>query len=721
MISLDNEVQISPQPLKYKKTDQKKGRSVDDPSVRSMQKIVDKGLVGRPVVDRNRVEGVAIKRISTRTSSTFLSEVGDYSDPNLSNRAETVALARKLRSVEGVCSSVIDLLVDFAVVDGSFFSDNEELKDLLNKWAKYVNSPVKDNIKRGTVFPVPGLREFARRIVDDILTDGDSVFSLFWSKGVKLEPDSEAAFLPVTMKALDTLSLSEDSELAKLGFERLTLKLSTGLIDKIKNPKTDADKVLKDVLPKEWLTSINNNEDIVLDPRVTYHLKRNGKDYKPWGESYLLKAFTAVSNKRRLQAVDASTIDGLINRVTIYSIGLQDKEKNPAYHIPSANRVNALIDMLTDPNRMNSIVWPGPDLSVQEVGPDAKILEFDKKYRQADIDIIRALHVSPLLIDGTGTSKDWVEFLSTEVGLSAVRNQLQQVFTLIAKEIAIANNMDFETLGYRYETLPLKEEATVKNFAIKMYEHGVLSIESFLKAMGYDLGVEKVLKQREKDEGLADLMVNLNIPGQTNINNVGQNDPGRPDNVEEIDKRSAAFISDPNTFYFENYLRLFDTMVANVKNALGVGDLELAESFVLSSFKQFNLSVDMELIQVFRKYAKRNDSDMINFLKAWNEKYITKFYNEVLDKLRSDSESFEAYIKSLNYRLYQYARESAIKAFWVAQIVRAKYRGHSQAVVLCKDDATCDLSKEPNKVYSLDYLIENFPTHPNCRCVLDFM
>lgn len=668
--------------------------------------------------DKSLVEGVAIHTTTnSRTASSFLTDVSDYSDPNLERRAEVVGLARKLRSVEGVCSSVIDLLVDFAIVKGSFYTDNEELKGLLNKWADYVNSPIQENIKKGVVFPVPGLRAFARKVADDYFTDGDSVFSLFWKNSVKLDPNGDAYFLPVAIKALDTLTLEADEDLAKLGYERLELKLSTRVIDKIKNPQTDADKALKDVLPKEWISSLNKNEPIILDPRVTYHLKRNAKDYKPWGESYLLKAFSAISNKRRLQAVDASTIDGLINRITIFKVGLQDKEKNPAYHMPSARRVNYLIELLSDPTRMNAIVWPGPDLEVIDVGPDAKILEFNEKYKQADIDILRALHVSPLLIDGSGTTKDWIEFLSTEVGLNAVRNEFEQVLTLIAKEIAIANNMEYETLGYRYETLPLKEEAMVKNFAVKLYELGALSIETFLKAMGYDINLEKVLKQKEEDEGLDELFTNPDVPGFTNLDE----QPGRPDNVEEVTPREAASISDAETMYLERYSEIFNRMADSVKVAMQNKNQQLAEMLILSHFNEFNTTVDMELAQVFRKYAKRNTAPELSKIKAWNDAFIQKFYREALEAFLINPNEFKAFVDKQNYRLYQYARESKIKAFWTAQIVKARFAGYTKAKVVCPEGSTCELSYTPDEQYTFDYLVENFPTHPHCNCKLEFI
>jgi len=525
--------------------------NVDDVLV-SSQKHFEERL---KVLDSKQLaEGIAVHSVvNRRTSSNLLSDVNDYSDSTLDDRNAVVALARRLRKSEGICGSVADLWTDFAVTRGKFYSDNIKLKELLNRWADFVNSPT-ENIK-GVIFPVPGLRTVVRKIFDDYITDGDSVFTLNWKKGVKMDEniDKKPLFLPVTIRSIDTTMLKIDEELAKFGVEQIILELSSDIKKKLTKPESDADKFLAKSVPKEWISKINNKEDIILDPKVTYHVSRNGKDYRAWGESIFTKAFTAIANKRRIQAVDAATIDGLINRFTIFKIGLEDKEKNPAYHIPSAGRVQALINIITDPKRANAAVWPGPDLTVLDIGPDGKILEFTDKYKQADIDILRALHTSPLLIDGTAgssTAKDFMSMLGTEVGLDYIRCELEKIFTIIGKEVAFNNKLKYKVINYEFDGQLLKDEKRVRNFALKLYELGAISIETFVDKMGYDFSVERNLKEKEIEDGLDEIFINRNIPGFTGNPKKNTVEPdGRPEDTKDDDKVGEGSLENDFEFY----------------------------------------------------------------------------------------------------------------------------------------------------------------------------
>ena len=495
--------------------------------------------------------GVAIHSVvNRRTSSVYLTQVKDYSDANLQDRTKIVQLSRDLRSKEGICSTVADLLVDFGATKGKFYCDNEELQTLLNRWAEFVNlEPQK--ITNRKVNTVPGLREVTRKIIDRYITDGDAVFTLFWDSNVRMDVllDKKKGYtLPVSINILDSLSLEIDEDLAKLGFELIELKLDDDLKKKIKEPKTKQDKEAIKSLPKEWVKAVRNGDKIYLDPAVTYHIKRNSRDFSPWGEPLFLKAFTAIANKRRLQAVDEATIDGLINRFTVFKLGLPDKEKNTVYHVPSPARVQQLVEILTNPKRANAIVWPGPDLEIDDIGPDGKILEFVDKYKQADLDIIRALHIPLFLIDGSTPVKDWSIFLSTEIGLDAIRDAIEKIYTNIAKDIAIANEFKYSILKYKFETQIFQDERRIRNFALKVYELGGISTETFVNIMGYDFNIEKLRKEKELESGVHEVFVNRSLPFQGRPP-LPSEDP--PDNTENKDVAKGQLRSLWHTFKYK--------------------------------------------------------------------------------------------------------------------------------------------------------------------------
>ncbi len=713
--------------------------SKNKPKVLDVDKVVIEAtkLLKDKLDDKNAAQGVAIHSVvNSRTSSGLLQDVRDYSDPNMEDRKKKVELARKLRDYEGICGSVADLLTDFAITDCSFYSDNDELKDLLNTWAKNVRNISKPSAKKQFISPSFGLRSFFRQVFDDYLVDGDAIFSVSWENGVNPskneDKNSNKYMLPVTLKMIDSLNVKVDESLASFGFESMSLILPRKVQDKIKNPKTDVDRAFIKQLPKEWVYRVNKGEDIVLDPNITFHIKRKGKDYKPWGESLFTRAFGAIANKRRLQAVDEATIDGLINRFTIFTLGLADREKNPAYHVPSPERVTALVNVLTDPKRANAAVWPGPDLNVIDIGPDGKILEFDKKYAQADIDILRAMHVSPLLIDGGSTGntiRDWAAFLSTEVGLEAIRNELIRIFLSLAEEIALVNKLSYNILSFDFDSQLLKDEKRVRNFALEVYRLGGMSVETFVEVMGYDFAAEKSKKEKEKLDGTKELFVNENVPGFTNVNgrpedttNEDLSKDSNPGKKDITNKDKAALSKDFNiNLYYELYLSIFNEMESKATRALKENDINLAELYLLNGFTVFKNLIDTQISEVYLRSSKGNKKKDYEFLIKWNDEYIDAFYNRILKSTKDGLESFKEEMNRNKYRLYLYAQESYKKAFWLGQITLARISGKTSGVWFCSETTTREFDKEKSgKEFDLDYLMENFPGIPNSNCIIDF-
>jgi hypothetical protein len=718
---------------KYRATNRQKVSRVDK-LVKQAKKAIDDAAKEQ---SKLKAEGVAIHSVvNSRTSTNVLDNVNDLQNPDLQNRAKVIDLSRKLRQAEGICGSVADLLTDFAITRGSFYSDNVELKDILNKWSKFVNSTPALAQHKGMVFPVPGIRALSRKIFDDYIVDGDAVFTLFWQNGVKMDPagDGDALFLPTSIKVIDTTTLTVDVDLARFGVEQLILKLDDKVKERILNPVSDADKYLKENIPKEWLKQISAGEDIILDPNVTFHVKRNAKDYRAWGQSYFLKAFGAVAAKRRLQAVDDATIDGLINRFTIFKLGLEDREKNPAYHIPSTARVAALVNILTSQKRSNAAVWPGPDLDVIDIGPDGKILEFDQKYKQADIDILRALHVSPLLIDGTTSGQvadDFISFLSTEVGLDAIRSELEAIFTTIAKEIALANNLEYENLYYKFETQLLKDQERVKNFALKVFELGGISVETFVETMGYDFPAEKQLKETEDTDGTKDLFKNENVPGFTGVAPTGPKEGEDPDIVDkdgrppkEPSEEAATAVNslDNVTAYFSLYKQTFDKIGADMslRQKLNPDDFDFAMMSLVGGFAHFRMLVRSQLAETYRTESGGNITEDLQVLYAWNDHYIDRFYDNLKTEITASPSDFDTILKDNEYRVFMYATESYRKAMWVGKIARARIERFTKGIWKCnKENSKC--IKNHGQSFDLDYLVQNFPGHPNCKCEIEFV
>lgn len=677
--------------------------------------------------------------VRRRTPSSLLTDAKEYSDTNLSDRGKVTALARKLRSNEGICASVADLLCDFAATQGMFYSDNVELKDALNKVADLINSrsisPTKNFIQTSS-----GLRSIIRKIIDSYITDGDAVFTVNWKSGIQAGEETYVA--PADIKVFDSITLQEDEALAALGFEVLYLKLSDAVKDKITKPKTDADKELVKRLPKEWVANIKAKKDILLSPDTTYHIKRNGKDYKAWGESLFQKAFTAVANKRRIQGVEEAVLDGLINRFTIIKIGLADKEKNPAYHVPSKARIQAAVSAFTDLKRANAIVWPGPDIDVLDIGPKSEMLDFSVNYRQADQDILRALHVSPMLIDGTAVnqSQNWVAFLSTEVGIDYLRHEIENIFTSIGRDFAIANGMeDYQYLYYKFDNQLLRNPEVFYNFAIKMYELGAISTKTVLNMMGYSFENELNEKQRANDAKEHEIFINKSIPYQGNAPAQAGGNQEAATTKDEAPEEKAALLYDREAFrdmYKKDFTALkqaVNTMLNSVSKTSSKKTKDsikdVIDSIINSYFTNTEGLLSVHISYLFNFMTKGNPSvrHKLNEITVSQLAYWEKFRDSFIEKFNECYSTFDAkgmmhcFDSNMN-RLGLYSTQTYDNVSTLTRLLMAQAEGRTSVKIKCKNSTSCSKALESHGLeMSIEDAINKLPFHPNCTCDFDIL
>lgn len=689
----------------------------------SLQRIADE-----PIRDIKAMGVALYKKFSGITPSMYLSDIAEYSDPNIEDYQKRIKLCRKLRKYEGICSTVADLLADFAITDGCFDCKDQELKDILNHWNDWANKI--DEVSDDTI-TTSGIRCFARKVFDDWLTDGDAVFIEYWgvNKKVKIPGMTKTYTLPLNLKGLDVLQLNIPESLAKYGIERIYLNVDNELKQVIKNPKTEDQKFLAKTIPQHWKKHINDKSGIPLDPITVHHIKRNGKDYSARGESYFVKCFSAIVNKRRIQALDASTIQGLINRLTIIKIGMANKELNPAYHVPSKGRVSSLVAMLEDPKRANLMVWPGPDLEVLDIGAQGKILEIDSRYNQADKDILRALHVSPLLIDGSGagaSARNWAALISTIVGLDTFRSQFITEINHIARRIAQLNGFD-ESPKYRFKTQLLTDETALKKFILQLYELGGISIETLVTESGYDFEAEKRRKQKEQDEGVPELFITKTIPYQ-----------GRPQggsakaNINWIAETNTNDIIEKNlSKYGADLNRIYDSVRTSVKEAI-IDKKESKEvvAILVSSFIAFRLLVDKVLKESFAEQfgSSGKPERWFTVMNNWNAGYINNFLedlkNGVGEAITKDNaiDLVDILFETYRYRVNMYISEGSRKALWLGFLASNEESGYRMGRWVCHFVNSCsECMNNHGSILSIDDLAAKYPVHPNEQCDIEML
>jgi hypothetical protein len=205
-----------------------------------------------------------------------------------------------------------------------------------------------------------------------------------------------------------------------IGNKQLYMKLDEDLQALLRSGSEDGEAIL-DGLPPEIRGLIKRGVDkIPLPMDFLTHIKRKGLGYQTWGIPFLTKAFGEFARKKKLQALDEATVDGLINQITVFKIGDPKDESRQTW---DPRRLRAFASLLSQPNHTNYLVWT-PDVDIVQVGPSESILSFDTKYEQVDKQILKAIGIPTVLLSGEGASADRAEG-NAYVSLSALMEKIE--------------------------------------------------------------------------------------------------------------------------------------------------------------------------------------------------------------------------------------------------------------------------------------------------------
>ena len=490
------------------------------------------------------IDIAAVLPTNLKSAEDYLEDIDDYDDTG-KTRMNTIDLARKAAKYEGVISSTIEALTEIPTLGGWYLHEtNEELYKLLVYWLENVNGfgyeDINDNIDFITsVVGNSGIEQLALQILRGLYVDGDTVLTESWEniqvpviKGAKRN-------LPTRFTQHDVTALTINETLAKLGKEVIYAELDTTLVGIIKDNDSsskDNEAILKNI-PEDVKKSIINGESegkYQLPSLLTSHFSRKTNMYSAWGSSYIEKAFPAIAYKRRLRALDNATIDGLIQRVWIVKIGVDDRDSE--LHIPEPDRVQLAVSRLSSLSTQNFLVWGGPDIAVEELGSsDNNILSFDSRYKSADEDMSLALGFPRSLIDGSGSAGsanlDFSLFVKTVSQMERYQLMIKRWIEKKMRQIAVENNYKDSFPKFFWSNKIMTSPERAKNIYTKLHEDGTMGVRWMLNRMGEpaDIVIEQSIK--EKDEGLADKMADPKAPYNTR-------QEGRPNDTPDGDGES---------------------------------------------------------------------------------------------------------------------------------------------------------------------------------------
>jgi hypothetical protein len=438
-----------------------------------------------------RTEGVVIRK-SVPSVMKYLRTAKEYALYEDEDIYEQIRLSNIMYYRESLVGTAIDIFVDYADTEMSIegLPDGKE-EDLCNWWLEHVNE-THENMESGVnALTAEEMLEYwcAGNVFPFRAYEEKTSLELGLTKTMrrrKLE-------IPTQVYLINPLFIKIPED--EISFGRKNIYLSLNEEDRSSIRRKDARGVgIIDSMPASLTEGITSEGDILIPKELISHIKRKSRGYQAWGVPYLIRAFGPYARKKKLQALDEATIDGLVNNVTIYKVG---DPKDPSTW--SAARIRAFANLINNPDATNAVVW-APDVSTETVQPNADILSFDKKYQQVDKNVLQAINVPTSLISGEGISTDskeniWVQVSSLMEKIEAARKQIKRDIEKTLFNMLERNNLSTENKPQiRWRKVNLRNENEFRDFVITLFDRGLLDIETTIHESGY--AFDEILKKR---------------------------------------------------------------------------------------------------------------------------------------------------------------------------------------------------------------------------------
>lgn len=673
------------------------------------------------------------------TPSDYLRNLDEYKFTR-QDIYKQMEICDRMYQYEGIVGATVDMIVDLATTDVL-------TQDLENKEAQKVLNYFQNNLNKGLKTASQGLRAFIEQGITSWLVNGNAFPYKSWRR---VDIEGKKYQIP-NIVYLNPQSIQIDDSLLAIGVKVINLKLS-GI---------DLKKLSQDSLPilKNASKQVRNKGLIPLPDENIDHLRRKGRDWEPWGLPYLVRVFQAVASKKRLRRLDDSTTEGLINYLTIFKIGSPDKDS--VYHKVGYNRLRAFAELIKNPNASTTLVWPH-DIDVVTVGPDGKVLDFKDKYAEVDMDILRALGIGANLISSNrdrDAEESILVFIETlEAARAVFIKYIQDVFY----EILEKNGIKSDPFKVRFSNIRLSDILQkLKSIILSFYDRGLLSYETALTLGGHDFAQELERKRSEqeiREEGLFNVP-NLPFSATNEEVNMQQRDDGRPEDkvrtqktdvdndvrLEKPEREMSFQFSQVDSDYIESYkqglMNKYDKIVNKILSSIEEDnefDENTFDMIVAAGFlEMLNLSRKglFYVYDVFNEEAEVDESEfMFQKLEGWNSTYLEKFKQSISSEIKRVIYDLKEYTPELiipivatifekeKYRFSMYASEGFFKAR-LAGMIEAKTKedflgGYWRTRGDAKVCITCAM-KDSNW-YTANDLFEVFPSHPNCRCNIEW-
>jgi len=650
-----------------------------------------------------------------------------------------IDICNKIYRHESIVGTAVDILVEFAVTDVMIQNvDNDEAFNLLEWYNNNVNGTEEDE---SAAFSI-GIQSFLQQGALEYFISGNAFPYQVWREQKVEDLNNKTYNLPVTVRYLNPQTIEIPEAPNAFGKEILFMKPFPAYSEYTTTTMLSETELSK-YIPEDIQKYLNQRERTPLPSEYITHIARKKRDYETWGTPYLLRVLDAVASKKRLRRLDDATVDGMVNYITIFKVGSENPDS--PYHQVSQARLNAVSALLTNPNATSVLVWPH-DLTVETVGPEGKVLEFDSRYQEANSDIIGGLGVPRLLIDGTGRiSAEWVVVGVLIERLEQIRFIFKKYLERLYKIILEENGFNDIQPKVTWTRMSLKNEKEVKNMILAFYDRGLLPIETSLTEAGYDFQEQWERQKDEIDKEIKDVFKKPMLPFDSPQNQPEDKpiDKGRPPDKTDtpVDRFKPEIKSTGESVYERRYLETLQTLYAKILNKLkkrarnDTLTSKNVQEILNTGFAEIH-QVSLEaLIIGFEEETDETTGEelMLQRLLGWNDHYIEKFKHVLSNKIEKAAFTGQVLEKDLlialligifqteEYRLPMFAEEGLTKAIFAGEAHKKATDGAIGGFLTAAGVNPCEAcAGHDGNWYTINELFDLWPLHPNCECVVGY-
>lgn len=535
-----------------------------------------------------------------------------------------IRLSKRLHKFEGIVGSAIDAQIELGITEIELQSTgNKELDEILNHWINHINS--------GVNHIVPGINALSHKIASEDFLCGNGFPFEYWGK---MTFKNKEYYAPKFIYLLDpeNIILPQRTQVI-MNEEIYYVKNSNSMNILSGDGRTNPDSALfkRAVKPsdvKKFAERQHNYNGFKLNPRFITHIKRKSQDYEMWGIPYLTKAFAPIASLHRLRRLDESTLEGLINLITIFKIGTEER---PA----STSRMQSFANLFKDPKSLMWLVW-AHDLEIEKAGPDKEILNLKDAFAQKYEEIFAALNIPPILL-GLGsiqgkTGDSYNQMLVLSARLEHLRSRIKAYYEGVLKKIAEANDFNDIEPKLFWHDLELNKDVYFKEFVLAMYDRGLLDPEFTIKKAGF--GFDSVISRFEKfkKEKIQE-KTGIGIPPELPFSGGGLNTPTKNEKMGLDNKKTPTVNRKKQDQIDSNKKKTKAYILDKSKQAIGL---------LISGDKNSFNNIKEDICEMF------NDNDSVVVSKSFAE--LENQYQKHKSKKITDSfiSVLEEYLENIN-------------------------------------------------------------------------